>query len=280
MGNSAIELRFPFFFTIFVFYSMQRIRHIFYFIRHILTARNTKGFGIHSPFLYQFCMSVIYEKHPYYCFRTIEKIRDQLKKNQCEIFIQDFGTGNDRKEKISKIVRKSVKSPKYGQLFFRIIQYFGFNNIIELGTSLGITSLYLASGSHHIKCKTFEGSPELADIARKNFNQYKNSNLEIVTGNISDTFEAELQKTERIDLIFFDANHCGIAVWEYFETALKKAEKSSVFIFDDIYWSADMTKTWRRIKKHPATTATLDLFQLGIVFFNPDLHKRAYRLLF
>jgi hypothetical protein len=51
-----------------------------------------------------------------------------------------------------------------------------------------------------------------------------------------------------------------------------------MFIVDDIYWSEDMELAWKMIKEHPKVTSTIDIFQMGIVFFNSHLHKKNYKL--
>jgi hypothetical protein len=59
---------------------------------------------------------------------------------------------------------------------------------------------------------------------------------------------------------------------------LAKVHNGTILVVDDIYWSAEMEQAWERIKEHPRVTSTIDLFQLGIVFFNRDLHKKHYKM--
>jgi hypothetical protein len=49
-------------------------------------------------------------------------------------------------------------------------------------------------------------------------------------------------------------------------------------IIDDIYWSKEMENAWTKIKNHPQVSSTIDIFQLGIVFFNADLYKNHYKM--
>lgn len=257
---------------------MKKIRFGYKCIIHFLTARNTKGHGMHSPFCYQFIHSVLYNKSSYYIFPKIEELRGLLKKDFRNLNINDFGTGNNQIKNVADIAKESLKSAKYGQLLFKIAHYFKSINVLELGTSLGVTTAYLATSSSEIKCVSLEGSQEIANIAKENFQKLKLKNIEIVTGNIDLTLSAVLDDFQKLDLVFIDANHKLPAVYEYFESCLNKIHVGSVIVIDDIYWSVDMENAWKMIKNHPQVTTTIDLFQLGIVFFNPDLHKNHYKM--
>ncbi|HET7732429.1 MAG TPA: class I SAM-dependent methyltransferase [Paludibacter sp.] len=201
-----------------------------------------------------------------------------LKKDYRAINITDFGTGSDRTETISAIAYKSLKSAKYGQLLFRIIHYFRAQNVLELGTSLGITTSYLASVSSEIHCTSLEGCPEIAKIARENIDKLAIKNVEIVVGDINSTLANVLNQTNKLDFVFIDANHKSEAILRYFNLCLSKVHSNTVIVIDDIYWSSDMEKAWKVIKNHPQVMSTIDLFQLGIVFFNMDLNKKHYKM--
>lgn len=257
---------------------MNRFSIICKYLLHFFTARNTGGFGVHSPFLFQFTRFVLFEKHSFYNFKSIEKVRKYLKNDKKIIDLTDFGTRTNRRTTVASIASKSLKSAKYGQLLFRMVRYFKAINILELGTSLGITTSYLASSTTEIKCVSLEGCPQIVAIAQENFEKLGIKNIEIVVGNIDETLHDAIQKFESIDFIFIDANHQYDAVLNYFEMCLPKISCDSIIIIDDIYWSKEMEKAWKMIKNHPSVTSTIDLFQLGIVFFNGDLHKKHYKM--
>ena len=257
---------------------MDWIRFICRYFKHVITARNTKGFGVHSPFIYQFVRFVIYEKYYFYSFSSIENIRKKLKTDRKIIDIQDFGTGNDRRKTVSRIAKHSLKSEKYGRLFFRIINYYKFRQILELGTSLGITTSYLASSSNLINCVSLEGSSEIANVALENFKALGLNNIQVAVGNIDNTLNEVLNEINELDFVFFDANHQSQAVINYFEQCLAKVHNDTVMVFDDIHWSDDMEGAWRKIQKYNEVKSTIDLFQIGIVFFNSDLNKKHYKM--
>lgn len=250
------------------------------YIHFLLTAKNTKGFGVHSPFAYQFIINVLGNKHYFYPFTKIENIRKQELRNNETIHITDYGTGSNRESTIRNISKKSVNPAKYGQLLFRIVHYFKFNEILELGTSLGISTMYLAASSSDIQCTTIEGCPEIAGKARKNFERLKLNNIESIIGEIDTALETVLQTKNKLDFIYIDANHKKEAVLKYFEICLLKTHVDSIIIIDDIHWSADMKLAWETIKEFPQVTSTIDIYQMGIVFFNKNLNKNHYKVFY
>ena len=79
-------------------------------------------------------------------------------------------------------------------------------------------------------------------------------------------------------MVFFDANHRKEPVMKYFLQCLEHIHPDSVFIFDDIHWSAEMEQTWRQIRKNSRVTTTIDLFEVGIVYFNKNYPKKTYKM--
>lgn len=257
---------------------MIRFRIMYKFILHFLTAKNSHGFGVHSPYVFQFTNDVIYKRSSDTLFSSIEKIRSKLKRNSKYLDIVDLGTGKKQKKSIAEIATTSLKTAKYGQLLYRISDFIKSRNILELGTSFGLTTSYLATSSFAGRIVSLEGSQQIADIAEENFKILDVKNVQIKVGNINDTLSNVLNEFNQLDLVFIDANHRSKAVLNYFELILSKVYSDSIIVIDDIYWSSDMEYAWKIIKDHPRVTSTIDLFQMGIVFFNSDLHKKHYKM--
>jgi predicted O-methyltransferase YrrM len=244
------------------------------FIKYHLKASNGKGHGIHSPFVFEFVTKVINDKRHFYAYDKIEELRSNLLLNKEVLTIQDFGAGSTiskgNERKVKDIAQSALKPKKFGQLMFRMVDFYHLNTMVELGTSLGITTAYLASGNALGKVYTFEGASEVAATARENFQQLELKNIELVEGNFDDTLPAQLKPLNSIDLAFVDGNHRKIPTVRYFEQLLEKASKNSIFIFDDIHWSREMEEAWKYIQHHSAVTLTIDLFFIGIVFFRTE----------
>lgn len=236
--------------------------------------------GIHSPFVFSFVQLILREKYAYYAFKDIESIRAKLLLTEQEINVLDLGAGSKKskakKRKINTIAKSAAKSPKYAQLLFRIVNESQANHILEFGTSLGISTAYLALANKKAKIISMEGSPELAKIAAINLEKLEASNARILTGEFESNLNHALSELQKLDLVFFDGNHQEKATINYFETCLEYAHEDSIFIFDDIYWSPGMKKAWHRIKNHPKVTISIDIFQMGIVYFKKDRAKENF----
>jgi predicted O-methyltransferase YrrM len=151
--------------------------------------------------------------------------------------------------------------------------------MLELGTSLGITSAYLASAKDDSKLVTMEGSKEIAAIAQSNFEKLNVKNVSIITGNFDDQLPAFLNRQDKLDFVFIDGNHRLEPTLRYFEMLLPKTREGSILIFDDIHWSEEMEMAWKQIQHHPQVTVTVDLFFIGLVFFRKENKVKQHFLI-
>jgi predicted O-methyltransferase YrrM len=250
------------------------------FIHYYLTASNGKGHGIHSPFVFDFVKNVLNDKKEYESYHSIEAIRKELLHDKRIIEVEDFGAGSlavpNRKKRVSDITRSFLKSKKLAQLLFRIIKYYQSATIIELGTSLGVTTLYLATANKNSEVFTLEGSKNIAKIAEDNFKKAGIDNVKLIQGNFDDTLVSALIQMKKIDLAYIDGNHRKLPTLKYFQQLLQNSSEHSIFIFDDIHWSAEMEEAWKEIRQHKAVTLTIDLFFIGIIFFKKDFKMKQH----
>jgi predicted O-methyltransferase YrrM len=165
------------------------------------------------------------------------------------------------------------------QLLFRLVNHFQPATTLELGTSLGLTTAYLAAANSRQQVITFEGCPNTAAVARETFEKLELKNVRLVEGNLDQTLPATLAGlTKPVDFVFFDGNHRYEPTLRYFEQCLAKAHENSVFVLDDIHWSAEMEQAWEAIKAHSAVTVTVDLFYVGLVFFRKTQPRQDFWL--
>lgn len=248
------------------------------YLQYLLTASSGKGHGVHSPFVFDFVINVLNDKSHPQAFDKIEVLRASLLKQNEKITVEDFGAGSaldpSRERKISDIARHAAKPPKFGRLLYRIAKYYQVTNVLELGTSLGLSTAYLAAAPGVKQVITMEGSPAIAEKARLHFDQLSLKNIEIVKGNFDHTLAAVAQNGPRPDLIFFDGNHRKEPTLRYFRQCLAGAGENDIFIFDDIHWSAEMEEAWGEICQDDAVTCSIDLFFVGIVFFRRDFREK------
>ncbi|WMJ74767.1 class I SAM-dependent methyltransferase [Cytophagaceae bacterium ABcell3] len=250
------------------------------YIQFLLKSGNEHS--VHSPFIFDLYTTVITPDKQYYVFEDIEGLRKSLLARKDSIPINDFGAGSrvtqSTSRRISSIAKNSEKPPKLAQLLFKITERFQPDTILDLGTSLGLTTLYLSKAAPKSTVYTFEGCPETLEVAKENFRKLNAVNIKPVLGNIDDTLPQVLQQIKSADLVFFDANHKYEATLNYFNICLQKATQDSIFIFDDIYWSSGMQKAWQEIKDNDHVRLSVDLFYMGLVFFRKKQPKQHFVL--
>jgi len=147
---------------------------------------------------------------------------------------------------------------------------------MELGTSLGITTGYLALGNMEANVITMEGSVAIAEKALDNFRDMNLKNVKLVQGNFDDTLSKVLAALERIDMAFVDGNHRKVPTLDYFRQLIRVMSPESVIVFDDIHWSREMEEAWEQIKQDSRVTLSIDLFFIGLVFFNPSFKVKQH----
>lgn len=252
----------------------------FKYLRYYLTSSNGKGHGTHSPFIFDFITKVLNNKSYYTEYKKAEELRRQLLNDSRMFIIEDFGAGsavlNRNKRSIKSIARNAAKSKKFGQLLFRLVKYYQPSTILELGTSLGITTSYLSLANPASKIITMEGAREIVEIAKRNFRQLNLSNIELVKGNFDDTLPDVLNRTSTIDFAFIDGNHRQIPTENYFHLLLPHLHNDSILVFDDIHWSKGMEQAWETIKRSPDVRCTIDLFFIGIVVFRKEFREKQH----
>jgi len=252
------------------------------FIEHWLKAVDEHS--MHAPFIYSFYTEIVKKDYLIPEFERIESLRKQLLKSTGSIEVCDMGAGSrvnkGRRKSISEIARHELSSAKFSRLLYRIIQHYKPQNIIELGTSLGINTLYMASADEKTKIITIEGCPNTAAKAAELFKECNSNNIKQEKGNIDSLFPDILDNLQVLGLMYIDANHTLQATLKYFELALTKITENSILIFDDIHWSNDMEEAWKVIKSNEKVADTLDLFEAGLVFFRSGLQKNHFKAIF
>jgi predicted O-methyltransferase YrrM len=253
-------------------YSKPRLA--FKWIRYYLLASNARGHGIHSPFVYELIRSVLNDSRPFYAYEKIEKVKKILLRDKSVLPPYDPGAGSSNRraepKTVSAITRASVSTQKFGRLLFRLANYYPSQTIVELGSSVGISTAYLASADQVNQVITLEGARTIAEIANETFQFLELKNIRLVIGNFDETLAEVISSNPPADLVFIDGNHRKQPVLEYFEKLLAKISRSSLIIIHDIHWSKEMEETWAIIQAHPKVKMSIDIFSAGLVFFREE----------
>lgn len=243
--------------------------------------RYRRGFGVHSPFVFNLITRVIEETCSYYSFYDIELIRKQL------LFKEESITYPDRQQKgkkksctISEITEREAINPKHGALLFRLVNYFKATHILQLGPSMGLSTLYLTSYAPDLKCIALENVTEYATIAQWVFDKAARNPIDLRTGIYKELLPQALKDMKRVDFIFFNTLYEQHNNLWLFNLCIPYIHQDTVFAFEGIKASRKMREFWQEITAHPEVTVTIDLYSMGIVFFNKKLHKRNYKVYF
>jgi predicted O-methyltransferase YrrM len=250
------------------------------YAKYYLHASNRKGHGVHSPFVFNFIKFVLNDHTKYPVYPQVEAQRKLLLKDDTVIQVEDFGAGSSlvktKERSIKKIAASSLKPRKYSQLLYRMVAHLKPQTMVELGTSLGITTSYLAKAAPTAEVYTLEGSETISAKAMDTFSELGIDNIKLTTGNFADTLPKLLNEIPQVDFAFVDGNHRKEPTLEYFTHLLKVCNNDSVIVFDDIHWSAEMEEAWEEIKANDAVTLSIDLFFIGVVFLRKDFKAKQH----
>ena len=241
--------------------------------------KSTNQHGVHSPFVYNLVTQCFYDKSNYSEYNTLKNYRKELLNNNTSLEVTDLGAGSQVMKTQNRVIKKiasNAGSTNFrAKLLLRLVNYFKPNHILELGTSLGISTYAMHIGNIASKITSIEGCPNLVNFTKHQLKKHQSSNIRLKCGDFSEVIPS--LDTE-FDLIFIDGNHQKEATLSYFESLLPKAHNDTIFIFDDIYWSKDMTEAWEAIKTHPKVTVSIDTFFWGFVFLRTEQAKEHFTI--
>jgi predicted O-methyltransferase YrrM len=253
------------------------------YIRYLFISGHRKGHGIHSPFVYAFVRNVLRNDTGIDDPHKIIYWHKNLRKNRESLAVDKIGershaSSADVRE-ISKLVRNSSISVKYGKLLYRLVHYFKPEKIVELGTGLGISTAYLAAANKVAEILTIEGSTSKIEFAESELTKLGLTNISFFSNRFEDVL-SDLKVDRARSLIFIDGNHNYKSTMRYFNHFKKQMGTESIIIFDDIHWSEEMVKAWKDICKDKSIGLSINLFFFGIVFFRKTREKHHFNIKF
>ena len=224
------------------------------------------GFGIHSPFVFDLMTEVIEEQRLYYCYEPLQSARVQIRQRRDKV---QFGNLNlTTKEMLKKYGFTELEH----RLLFRLANHFQPKTILTLGSDFGLTPLYLTAYSTNAVCMVVEPESSISKVAQEYITQYTTATIDLRNddGEIPDELDF-------VVLGAYPGNiHTGFSK-QTFERFLPFIHEKSVMVIKGINASPQAHKAWKAVCAHPKVTVSIDLLRLGVVFFNPDLHRRTYK---
>ena len=258
--------------------------YAFKFIKYMLFSKHKKGHGIHSPFVFKLITNVFNNKSTTKNLKHLDSLYNKYKRSKEIIECKKIGAGSVYKSQknitVGNTIRTSSVNIKYGHLLYNLVKYFKSENILELGTSVGISTAYINLAYPKSNFTSIEGMSEKIAVAEKISDELNMNNIKFVHGDFDTILDSVLEKYEKLDFVFFDGNHRKENTLKYFNSCITKAHNDSIFVFDDIHWSKEMEKAWEVISNDKKVKLSVDLFRMGLIFFRNELSYEQYVIKF
>lgn len=254
--------------------------HLGGYLRHLLVARTRHG--VHSPFVFRLVEEVLRQGGPIATMQDVEGLRRSLLRDPRRMRVTDLGAGSrvlpESERRVSDIARNALATPRKAAILYKLARHFKPEHTLELGTSLGLSTMYLARGAAPGKVITIEGCPAIHRLASEHFAHFGQENITALEGDFRAVLPNVLQALPRLDLAYIDGHHAEEPTLDYFDHCLAKAHNDTVFVLDDIHWSRGMARAWETVKAHPQVTVTIDLHDMGLVFLRQEQAREHFTL--
>ena len=258
--------------------SLRNLNKLFFriksYISFIIKSKNKHG--VHSPFVFDLITKCFNKKNPTNFDQLFLKYKKELFKNTSTINVTSNSTISNMRQ-VSKISKSTEISNKSAKLLIKLMQYYKPTSVIEIETSLGLSTAALSISLPNSSITTLEECTEKGNIAQNLFNKYQFKNIKLIIGNFNETLAKQLNKNT-FDFVFFNGNHTKKATLDYFKLSLSSIHNNSFFLFNNIYRNFEMKQAWEEIKKNPSVTITIDTYQWGLVFFRKEQQKEHFTI--
>jgi hypothetical protein len=247
-------------------------------LRFFLNAKTR--YDLHSPFVAELAAQVLEDRRSFYAFSDIEIARHRWRFDREAIPASNLGAGSlvnaGGPRSAGDILHSSAVDAETGRRLFRLAHWQKPATLLELGTSQGISTAYLASADRQARVFSIEGNPPLAEKAKTHFAELGLENIEVTAGSFEERLPAVLKKMERVDLLFIDGDHRETALLQYARQCAAYRTDDSVFVIADIHWSDEMERGWAQLCALPEVTLSVDLFHFGLLFFKKEFRERQH----
>ncbi len=209
------------------------------FFRHVQRIRQSRGYGVHSPFAFDLITNVIHSPYTFYAFDDIRKALTEYGFDSCAVTPFHF-------------------------LSFRLVRYFNVKNILEINSGNGVNTLFLLAPAPDIQCSCIEGDAEVNAIA-------KNLREKIGIQGERTTLLPSPGK-QSYDAIFINLKeNTSITI----ETLMDLSHIGTFWVFHPIHGSWGK-QFWQDFVHDERTRITFDAKETGIIFIRPGYNKLHY----
>lgn len=161
---------------------------------------------------------------------NVEKTLKDIENDEGKVY---FEHNTDKKEFGQKHVGEQIKFwslPKDSAILLAYFVAFAQSkNILEIGTSVGYSTIHLACGANSGTISTIENFPEKIKLAKENFQKSSVDNIKLFEGNATDI----LKNIQDIDFVFLDADKENYG--KYFDQIISKLKVGGYIVADNIF---------------------------------------------
>lgn len=230
-----------------------------------------KGHRVHSPFVFDLITNVIEQRLPFYGYKEIDLIRLHLRLSNQTISYRN------KPVSITSFLRKQDVSKKEGELLFRLANHYKPQTILTLGSSMGLVPLYLTGYSTQACCIALEYDDEIAAIAQKAIKKKGRQSIRIYSVKNEQTLPNALEALEQIDCLYLGKTLSADEWAATYRQCRPLMHKGTMLIVNGIHTSSTKRTCWKQLCNDTDATVSVDLCRMGLIFFDPKLHKRMYK---
>lgn len=223
----------------------------------------SRGFGIHSPFAFNFVRYVLREKNPYYSYELLEALRQAV--------IDDLRGGKRHKRVISF---KDLK------MLFRIANHFNPSCMLQVGTCYGLTAVSLLSVSSASRLWIYEPEMDAFPVVGKVLMPHLDrvdcyDDLSVATGDYSRALGAD-------GIPFMVINSMPVAgevdVLRHYLDELLKGD--CVIVMRDLNNNGELKRLWRYAKDSMTHGQSFSNEKISVLVVNRRLNLEHFFLWF
>lgn len=245
-------------------------------IKYLFRAKHRRGYGVHSPSMFHLVTMVIEEQLPYYKYLLIERLRKLSKKGNVEYIL-------DKDKNLKEVNRlflgkSSSKAVSYEQLLFRLVNYYKPRKILEIGTSGGFTTLYLAAPNSKTEVITLSPNSRVSRETDSLISSSLFKNIRILECEIKTDLSSFLRECKDLDFVSVNCQVVGEDLYHYYNKVKRECSFQGILVLNEPYIREQTRQELERIKSEIDVRVVVDMFHIVILIFNPELQKEEYIL--
>jgi predicted O-methyltransferase YrrM len=234
--------------------------------------------------MFEFIHEVVFHASKVKVAPELLKLHRELKQDKSMIPVGKLGATSNvtraEERSVRSFVRRSSVTEKNGALLFRITRWFRPDIILELGTGLGVSTLYLSSGAPKVPLHSIEGNTDRANFAAQLMCRCGLGPVSVHWGEMGDKLDDLGPLITGRLVAFVDGNHQYEPTLSYLRKIIKTSWEDAMIIMDDIHWSKGMYRAWKQVVSWQEVRISLDLFHFVILLLRKDLRKAHVKIKF